>query len=218
MCKPVFQDRWAGAGLVQICFVLLTSALMRPAFATDRAQAISASTVQQQAAAIDTRYADQKPLLKRGLESGSAQGANAQAWGTSPRSIEKISVVALGERGRVLLDFYWRQGSLIAAREKRIDYGEYSAQLPKEQLNLTNVVADDWLEFAGRVLLKRRTLDGDMPINDDDAREQATSLTAEARSYKRLMSIPKTKANRTGACSWSCAREKSDECFAYVCK
>jgi hypothetical protein len=185
--------------------------------ASARQPTVSAETVQQQVQAIDARFKAQKPSLERPVDGVSAEGAHVEAWG-APKSIEKISLEALGERGKKFQDFYWKQGLLIAAREQRIDYGAYITELPKDKPTPMNVVADDWIEFAGQAVLRRRSLGREMPKDDADAREQATKLKADARSFRRLMAIPLTKANKIGNCVWSCARERHGECFAYSCK
>jgi hypothetical protein len=178
---------------------------------------VSAETVQQQVASIDAQSKARKPFLERPIDGVSAEGAHVEAWG-KPKAIEKISLEALGERGKIFQDFYWQQGVLIAARERRIDYGAYITDLPKDRPTPMNVVADDWMEFAGQAVLRRRSLGREMPKDDADAREQAAKLKADARSFKRLMSVPETQANKIGNCVWACAREQRGECLAYSCK
>jgi hypothetical protein len=206
----------APSGLVRcLGSLLLCGMLAAPQLASARQPIATAEMVQQQVAAIDARSAAQKPARERPVAGVSAEGARVVSWG-KPNAVEKISVEALGERGRVLQDFYWQRGALIAARERRIDYGANIMELPKDKPTPMNVVVDDWLEFAGQNLARRRSLEREMPKADTQATEQATRLKAEARSFKRLVSAPAT--SKEGECTWSCAREQRSECLAYSCK
>jgi hypothetical protein len=195
--------------------LLLCGVLTAPLLASARQPAASAEMVQQQVAAIDARSTAQKPSRERPVAGVSAEGARVVSWGKA-NAVEKISVEALGERGRVLQDFYWHRGMLIAARERRIDYGANIMELPKDKPTPMNVVADDWLEFAGQSIVRRRSLEREVPKADAEAKEQAAKLKAEARSFKRLISAPAT--SQEGSCTWSCAREQRAECLAYSCK
>lgn len=172
--------------------------------------------VQQQVTAIDVRSKAAAPLREQPLQGFSAEGASVAAWG-APGAIEKISVEGLGERGRVLLDFYWQRGLLIAAHTRRIDYGAHITELPKDKPAPMTVVEDEWLEFAGDRLLRWRQLDREQSVTDGSARKRAAELKAEARSFGRLVQAPVASAG-AGSCVWSCTREARGECLRYRCQ
>jgi hypothetical protein len=175
----------------------------------------AAEKVQQQVQAIDAKAATQTPFRERPVQGLSAEGARVVAWG-KPGAIEKISVEALGERGRVLQDFYWQRGALIAAQVRRIDYGANIMDLPKDKPTPTTVAEQDWLEFAGDRVLRGRSLAGEGLMDSAAARKLAPKLKADARSFKRLIAAPESPA--AGSCTWTCVREQRDECLVYKCR
>jgi hypothetical protein len=199
---------------------LLCGLLAAPLTATAEQPALAAQKIHQQVLAIEARFKAQKPFLERGVEGVAAEGAGVDAWG-SPGHIEKISVDYMNERGRWFQDFYFQKDVLIAARERRIDYGAYIMELLKNRPTPMKVVEDDRLEFAGDRLLRRRSFGRAMPKADSEAKDLLERLKAEAVSFKRLMETPEPEKAKTGGCSWSCASESSerkDECLAYKCE
>jgi hypothetical protein len=214
---PVAKWRNAAACL---CGWWLGGLLAAPLTAMAQTPALAAQKVHQQVLAIEARFKAQKPFLGRGVEGVAAEGASVDAWG-SPGNIEKISLEAFNERGRVFQDFYFQKNVLIAARERRIDYGAYIMELLKNRPIPMKVVADDRLEFAGELLLRRRSFGRAMPKADSEAKDLVERLKAEAVSFKRLMETPEPEKAKTKGCSWSCASESSerkDECLAYKCE
>jgi hypothetical protein len=208
--RPHARALWLG-GLL-LCAVMWVSSSARAA-----ASPAAAEKIQARVTNIDARTQSQSPLRERALQGVSTEGARVVAWGTTG-AVEKISFEGLGERGRVLQDFYWQQGRLIAARERRIDYGANIMELPKDKPTPMNVVEDEWLEFAGDRLLRRRALGGELPVTDAAARQRVAKLKSDARSFKRLVNAPEAPAASRGSCSWSCAREQRGECLAYLCR
>jgi hypothetical protein len=205
---------WLG-GLL-LCGVMAAPLVAVAGTATASAGAVAAAEkVQQQVLAIDARATTQTPFRERPVQGLSAEGARVVAWG-KPGAIEKISVEALGERGRLLQDFYWQRGVLIAAHVRRIDYGANIMDLPKDKPTPTTVVEEDWLEFAGNRAVRRRSLAGDGLKEAAPQRQQTAKMTADARSFKRLISAPDAAA--AGSCTWACAREQRGECLAYKCR
>jgi hypothetical protein len=195
----------------------LLCALLAPLAATADARGSKTEQLQQQVAAIDARAKSQAPLRERPLQGFAAEGARVVAWGT-PGAIEKISVEGLGERGRMLRDFYWQRGQLVAAHARRVDYGANIGELPKDKPPPMTVVEDEWVEFAGDRLLRWRQLDREIPASGDSARKRAAELKADARSFRRLMQTPDVAAGSGGSCFWSCAREQRGECLRYNCR
>jgi hypothetical protein len=211
----MFQRLICGAALcVNSC--LVGGLLCVPLATSAEQSSISAQMVQRLVTAIETRFTARKPLLERNLQEGES-GSHISAWGT-PNLIEKISAKYQGERGETLQDFYWEQGVLIAARLRRIDYGAYVGEFPASKPLARNVLEDERFEFSGDVVLRRRSFGRIAPVDAVNVNMVLAELKAGALSYKRLMDIPETKANRRGNCSWSCAREEADICLAYECK
>jgi hypothetical protein len=198
---------------------LLCGLLAAPLTAIAEQPAMAAQKVHQQVVAIDARFKKQKPFLGRAVDGVAAEGAGVDAWG-SPGDIEKISVEAFNERGRVFQDFYFHKNVLIAARERRIDYGAYIMELLKNRPTPMKVAEDDRLEFAGELVLRRRSFGRAMPKADSHAQDLVARLKTDAMSFKRLMDTPEPEAKKRGGCSWSCAsnsRERTDECLVYKC-
>ncbi len=171
--------------------------------------AVTAKSVQRQVAAIDAKFKQKKPDLIRYFDTGAENDDEVLAWGTAAE-IEKISVKYQGERGEFRKVFYWQQGMLVAVRKRQIDYGSYV--LPKEQTRRRwKVVLDDQSEFAGEVVLSRRSYGKAMPTEDANGRSESAELKADARSYKRLMDLPKTKEETRESNFWTCVREEKNE-------
>jgi hypothetical protein len=170
----------------------------------------------QLVSAIDARTEGRPPLRERALDGFSAEGARVTAWGTRG-AIEKVSVEGLGERGRVLIDFYWKRGQLVAAHSRRIDYGAHITELPKGQPTPTTVVEDERLEFTGDRLVRMREGERERPVADASARRRGAEVKASARSFRRLVETP-ARGSAAGSCAWSCTSERGGECFRYVCK
>jgi hypothetical protein len=196
--------------------VLLCGLLAIPPNASAKQTAITAQMVQQQVAAIEARFKARKPFLERSLEDGEG-GWDVFSWGT-PTAVEKIAAKYQGERGELLYDFYWREGVLIAARLRRIDYGAYVGELPAKTPLARNVLKDERFEFVGEVVLRRRSFGRAAPVSAMNVGRVLAELKAGALSYKRLMDIPETNENKLGICRWSCMRKEADVCLAYECK
>jgi hypothetical protein len=196
--------------------ILFCGLLAAPLSAHAEPPAAKAKAVQRQVATIDAKFKKKEPFLERSLEQGES-GWEIRAWG-APKTIEKISAMYQGERGEMLYNFYWQQGLLIAARLRRIDYGAYVGEFPASKPLARNVLEDERFEFSGDVVLRRRSFGRIAPVDAVNVNMVLAELKAGALSYKRLMDIPETKANRRGNCSWSCAREEADICLAYECK
>jgi hypothetical protein len=205
---------WLGSLLLCCLMAAPLAAIAGTGAAVARLTA-AAEQVQQQVQAIDARAAAQTPFRERPVQGLSAEGARVWAWG-KPGAIEKISVEALAERGRVLQDFYWQRGSLIAAQVRRIDHGANIMDLPKDKPTPTTVAEQDWLEFAGDRVLRGRSLAGEGLMDSAAARQLAPKLKADARSFRRLIAAPDSPA--AGSCTWTCAREQRSECLAYKCR
>ena len=203
------------AALPWLSGILLCSVLAAPLEAA--VPIAAADKAQQQVAAIDARSQATTPFRERPLQGFSAEGARVVGWG-APRAIDKISVEGLGERGRVLLDFYWQRGRLIALHMRRIDYGANIMELPKDKPAPTTVVEEEWLEFAGDRLLRWRQLARELPVSDVSARRRAAEVQASARSFRRLINAPEAPGSAGGSCVWSCARTQAGECLRYHCR
>jgi hypothetical protein len=197
--------------------MLLCCVLAQPLCAPAATPMARADKVQQQVAAIDARANAGAALRERPLQGFSAEGGRVVAWGTMS-AIEKISVEGLGERGRVLLDFYWQRGLLIAAHTRRIEYGANIVELPKDKPAPMTIVEEDWLEFAGDRLLRWRNPERELAVSDASARRRSTELMAQARSFRRLINAPEAPGAAAGSCLWSCASERRGECLRYHCQ
>lgn len=217
MTKPIDARRALSCFVSWLGTLMLCCVLIAPLSARAAGPIASAEKVQRQVAAIDARFAARTPLRERPLQGFSSEGARVVSWG-APAAIEKISVEGLGERGRMLKDFYWQRGLLIAARVRRIDYGAHIMELPKDKPAPMTVVEDEWLEFAGDRVLRWRSLERELPRADAAARSRAAELKADARSFRRLINAPDAPGAAGGSCFWSCAREQRGECLRYQCQ
>jgi hypothetical protein len=197
--------------------LVLAVVVALPLGAQAAAPSAAVAKAEQQVAAIDARSKERAPLRERPLDGFASEGARVVAWG-APGAIEKISVEGLGERGRVLLDFYLQRGQLVAARSRRLDYGAHIMELPKDKPTPMTVVEDEWLEFAGDRVLRRRELDRELPAGDASARQRASELRASARAFRRLVDAPEPPPAQRGSCAWSCALEQRGECMRYRCR
>lgn len=202
-------------GLFSCMRLLLLAGIMTlPMFAVANS---AAQRVDRQVASIDSRWAERASLRERPLQGFSTEGTRAVAWGKSGR-IEKISVEALGERGRTMLDFHWRGGLLIAARERRIEYGAHIMELPRDKPPAMNVVGDERLKFSSSKLVSMRQLDREFNVSDPIAQSRARELEGKARSFKRLMMTPEPLGAADGNCFWTCTHERDGECLRYQCQ
>jgi hypothetical protein len=201
---------------LSLCSLLMCGLLARPLPASAEQPTVTAQMVQRQVATLDARFKARKPFLERALDGGE-NGWDIYAWG-APKAIEKISSKYQGERGEMLYDFYWREGVLIAARLRRVDYGAYLGELPANKHPARNVLEDERFEFADEVVLRRRSFGRTAPVNAVNVNMVLVELKAGALSHKRLMEIPENKENKYGNCTWSCMREQADVCLAYECK
>lgn len=194
--------------------MLLHLALPSAVYARPGDPPTSAPVAVERAAAIDARKA-QMEVLERPVDGYSPEGTRVTAYLSRGR-IEKIEVVALGERGRVLLDFYWRGSSLSAARERRIDYGQLITSVPIDQPLPMALVQDDTVEFSKQGV-SRWFRDGRLQAPKGRALAQrARELAAQARSFRRLMSS-RVPAGSPG-CQWQCADDWAVECRSFSCR
>lgn len=127
--------------------------------------------------------------------------------------VQKIEVVALGERGRVLLDFYWAKGALLAARERRIEYGDAIANIPASQPLKMSIAQDDTIEYANHGVA-RFIRNGVAQPAGGEATERAHELAALSRDFRRLMTTP---APATG-CHWQCSGNGPAACQVFACR
>lgn len=149
----------------------------------------------------------------RPLQGFSAEGARVVAYARG-REIRKIEVEGLGERGKRMLDFYWLEGRLVAARSRRIDYGADPAQASKGESTVDTVVEDERMSFAAGRPLRWQQLGRKLAVDSAQARQRGSELQGQARSFLRFMRMREPDA----VCLWSCAQETTLECVRYQCK
>jgi len=129
---------------------LLACLLALPSLASIAAESAGASaSAPLPIAAVATIEARLGTLAthERPLDGISTEGARATAY-LADGGIAKIEMVALGERGRVLLDAWWRGQTLIAVRERRIDYGDTIMNLPTDKPLPLTTVQDDLVSYG----------------------------------------------------------------------
>jgi hypothetical protein len=173
--------------------------------------AITSAIVQQEMAATDARFKIRDPFLRMYVSRTSIEGMNVASWGPS-KALKKISVDMWDERGRTFQDFYWKDGALIGAREKRIDYGDTKLELPNDEPLPTKVVKDELFEFAGQRVLRRLSFGRTMPTEDAKAQAHAAVLKTDARLFRRQVFT----SEKSRQSLWSCARERGRSCLKYV--
>lgn len=99
--------------------------------------------------------------------------------------IAKIEQVALGESGRVLLDAWWRGTTLVAVRERRIDYGDSIMNLPTGKPLPMTTVQDDLVGYADGA--PRLWSDGRPVTARAQVRQRGRELAAQARALRAAM-------------------------------
>lgn len=148
---------------------------------------------------------------ERMLQGYSLEGSNVTAW-RERGTLRKIELTALGERERVIAEFYWRAGHLVSARERRIDYGRAITEIPTDQPLPMTVAQDDVIDYAGGLprLWWRDGNPGQPRSTDARARE----LARLADSLRRLVSLPPPAKG----CVWQCgANWDAGRCARFVC-
>lgn len=186
------------------CLAGAPSAVLAGSVASDRAD--------KTAARIDSVLGQLKET-SRPLQGFSAEGTRVVAYARGG-SIRKMEVEALGERGKRLLDFYWFEGRLVAARSRRIDYGADPAQASKGESTVDTVVEDERMSFAAGRPLRWQQLGRKLAVDSAQARQRGSELQGQARSFLRFMRMREPDA----VCLWSCAQETTLECVRYQCK
>lgn len=151
---------------------------------------------------------------ERMLQGYSAEGTNVTAW-RERGALRKIELTALGERGRVIAEFYWRAGHLISARERRIDYGRLITEIPTDQPLPMTVTQDDVIDYTNGLprLWWRDGNPGEprAPL----ARARARELAHLADSLRRLTRLPPPAKG----CEWQCGSDWNDgRCARFVCR
>ena len=167
------------------------------------------------AAAIDARLAAMH-TVERAVEGVSPEGAMATAYLSKDHGLEKIEVVALGERGRDRFDFYWHGAQLLAARSRHIDYGAMITAIPTDQPLPMTLTRDDAVEYQGHRMHRWFQDGAGQPVGSKDAVGLAGALAAKARSFRRLMLTP--AAEGAASCQWQCADDWIGECRRFVCR
>ena len=151
---------------------------------------------------------------ERMLQGYSAEGASVTLW-RERGQLRKIELTALGERGRVLAEFYWRAGHLVSARERRIDYGRHIMEIPVDQPTPMTVVQDDVIDYAsGLPRLWWRDGNPGQP-RSTEARGRARELARLADSLRRLGTLPPPAKG----CEWQCGADwDAGRCARFVCR
>lgn len=151
---------------------------------------------------------------ERMLQGFSLEGASVTAW-RERGQLRKIELTALGERGRVLAEFYWRAGHLVSARERRIDYGRMITEIPPDQPLPMTVAQDDVIDYAsGLPRLWWRDGHPGQP-RSAEARARARELGRLADSLRRLSTLPPPAKG----CEWQCGAEwDAGRCARFVCR
>jgi len=206
-------SRWRFVALLPALVVLSPCGTAADAAAAASAPPIAAP-LSRPAAVIDAGKA-QMVMLDRMVDGFAAEGTSVTAW-LAHGQVAKIEVVALGERGRTLYDFWWHGPTLLAARERRIDYGQPITALPKDLPTPMNVVLDDVIDYRGGTA-SRWAHDGrPQPAAGREAAARARELAGRARTFRRLMTTPAPRGG--AACDWQCATAWGAECARFHCR
>lgn len=125
------------------------------------------------------------PRRERALAGVSAEGAQATAYLAEDQVI-KVSVLALGERGRTHYESWWNGSRLLAARERVFDYGDIITALPVDKPVRLSLVADDRLVVAGG----KRSLAALEPLGPREEASRAAEIEKAAQRFRSLMARP----------------------------
>lgn len=172
----------------------------------------TASAVEGEVARIDSSL----PKLRsteRDLRGVSAEGATVVAHADGS-DIQKISLEALGERGKYLADFYFVRRRLVFARARRIDYGGDIMERFDGKALKHEVVEDDRLAFANRRVIGWHAISGEVPLSDPRVPRKQHAILTESKS---LMTLMRTPDPQDPECEWSCSRPHAAACRAYRC-
>lgn len=151
---------------------------------------------------------------RRALTGVSAEGASVVGY-RDGGALVKITLEALGERGKRLADFHFERGRLVHAHLRRIDYGADIAESLQGKTLRADVVEDQRLSFSGTRLVQ--WLEAGQPVAAADPRWKAmqADTLAEALAYRRLLQTPAPPGKD---CEWACTRTQGAGCARYRCE
>lgn len=191
---------------------LLLACALGSTFATaaaDGAAAAPPAAVQRIESRLAALAQDQ-----RALKGVSAEGASVVGY-RDGGALVKITLEALGERGKRLAEFHFERGRLLYAQVRRIDYGADITESLQGKALRADVVEDQRLSFSGGRLVQ--WLEGGQPVAAGDPRWKAmqADTLAEALGYRRLLQSP---APAGKDCEWACVRPQGAGCARYRCE
>jgi hypothetical protein len=176
------------------------------------ASGTAAQRAEQAVARIDAALG-QMSKTSRPLQGFSAEGARVVAHAEG-KNIRKIEVQGRGERGRTLLEFYWAERRLVAARSLSADYGATPAKEANAAPAADTVVEDERMFFGPARPLRWQQLNRELSVDSAQARQRAAELQGQAKSFLRFIRLPEPSA----PCLWSCKRQGALECLRYQCE
>jgi hypothetical protein len=176
------------------------------------ANGTAAQRAEQAVARIDAALG-QMSKTSRPLQGFAAEGARVVAYAEG-KNIRKIEVQGRGERGRTLLEFYWAERRLVAARSLSADYGANPAKEANAAPAADTVVEDERMFFGPARPVRWQQLHRALSVDSAQARQRAAELQGQARSFLRFIRLPEPAA----PCLWSCKRQGALECLRYQCE
>lgn len=146
----------------------------------------------------------------------SAEGASVIAYRENG-AIRKIAVEALGETGKYLADFYFKDRRFFFSHVRIIDYGGNIMEALEDKELRKDVVEEDRFFFADDKLIRWLKFEKQILPSDPRYQEKGQAILAEAWSFVLLMetSLPKEGEDY---CDWICDQERDGHCVKYKCE
>jgi hypothetical protein len=115
--------------------------------------------------------------------------------------------------GKSLEDFYFKNGALIFAHIRVINYGSHIMDE-----NLKEVVTEEnKLFFAGDKLVRWLNPENQVLPSMLGYQEKEKNVLAEAKSFLLLMNTPPPREGED-LCNWTCVQKENENCVRYQCK
>lgn len=146
----------------------------------------------------------------------STEGAAVTAY-SEKGNIQKIAVEALGETGKYLADFYFKNEQIIFSHIKVINYGSHIMETHKSEDLKERVAEEDRFYFANGKLIQWLKFEEHILSSKPGYQEKGQSVLAEAQSFVLLMKTSPPKAGED-FCNWICGQKENERCVKYQCE
>lgn len=131
--------------------------------------------------------------------------------------IRKITVEALGEMGKYLADFYFKNEHLIFSHVRLISYGGHIMEAPESKDLKHDVTEENQFYFDDGKLIRWLKFEELILPSESGYQAKGKSVLAEAQSFVLLMkTLP--PAEGEDLCNWICSQKEGEYCVKYQCK